>query len=67
MEKTIDVWVPLDEDEDLKNPFDDFMEVSTMYGGTAFLLSRYQDGEVIHLPCGYAICKIQEESDVSNQ
>lgn len=63
-QKSTVVWAPLDEDEDLKDPFDDFRQVQTMYGGTAFMVSRYLAGEVVYLPKGYAICKIGEgESD----
>ena len=54
---------PLEDDEDLKDPFDDFREVQTMYGGTAFMI----DGEIIHLPCGYAICKIGESNETVSQ
>lgn len=61
--KLADDWYPLEDDEDLKDPFDDFREVQTMYGGTAFMI----DGEIIHLPCGYAICKIGESNETVSQ
>lgn len=51
--------VQVDEDEDLHCRFDsEGITVKTMYSGTAFLLYGYA-GDVVHLPAGYCIAKVQ--------
>lgn len=51
--------VQVDEDEDLHCRFDsEGITVKTMYSGTAFLLYGYA-GDVVHLPAGYYIAKVQ--------
>ena len=51
--------VQVDEDEDLRCRFDsEGIRLLTMYSGTAFLLHGYA-GDIVHLPAGYYIAKVQ--------